>query len=326
MEMKSSKHLVGIGLAMFAAIASPITVRAATLVVDDDLSQCPKATHTTMQAAVVDANPGDLIKVCAGAYEGPVVVPHSKPGLRFEGVRVDTAERTGDAAQEAVLRSAPGVICPASQCPWGRGFDIQAPNILVKGFTIERTLEQAIQIGATAVGSTVVTGAVILENKIIGAGFPCLVVRGRGINMVSADVTAPDTGHVVKKNMITGSCQAGIRINQASANTVRDNQVEGALTRPGIALRNADRNRLQDNEIVNNANTNPNEAGGISLDALSTDNTIKHNLLTGNTQSDGTVLDVEDDTVPVANRWRNNLCTSSDSSTALGLCEDEDED
>lgn len=43
-------------------------------VVDDDGAQCPGADHTSIQAAVDAADPGDLVLVCAGTYAEQVVV------------------------------------------------------------------------------------------------------------------------------------------------------------------------------------------------------------------------------------------------------------
>ncbi len=45
-----------------------------TLVVDDDMVQCPNAQYTTITAAVTAAMPGDTIRVCPGIYNETVVV------------------------------------------------------------------------------------------------------------------------------------------------------------------------------------------------------------------------------------------------------------
>jgi nitrous oxidase accessory protein NosD len=46
----------------------------ANIIVDDDKVQCPTAQYTTIQAAVNAANPGDVIRVCAGTYPEQVTI------------------------------------------------------------------------------------------------------------------------------------------------------------------------------------------------------------------------------------------------------------
>jgi parallel beta-helix repeat protein len=45
-----------------------------TLVVDDDRAECAQAEYTSIQAAVKDAQPGTLVRVCPGLYEESVTV------------------------------------------------------------------------------------------------------------------------------------------------------------------------------------------------------------------------------------------------------------
>src|SRR5436190_2464167 len=58
---------------------------AATLTVDDDHAQCPGATFTSIQAAVVAASPNDKINVCPGTYHEQVVINKS---LTITGVDI----------------------------------------------------------------------------------------------------------------------------------------------------------------------------------------------------------------------------------------------
>jgi hypothetical protein len=65
--------------------------RAATLLVDQDRAQCPRAQFASIQAAVDNARPGDTVKICAGTYAERVTV--DKPLLLDgDGTVVDPPE------------------------------------------------------------------------------------------------------------------------------------------------------------------------------------------------------------------------------------------
>jgi hypothetical protein len=63
-----------------------VTTTPGNLIVDDDLLDCPNAQYTSIQAAVVDAVPGDKIKVCRGLYIEQVTIPSGKDGLTLYSV------------------------------------------------------------------------------------------------------------------------------------------------------------------------------------------------------------------------------------------------
>jgi len=62
-------------------------VAPATLLVDDDLMQCPTAQYTSIQAAVTAAGPGDHIDVCPGTYTEQVVIPTGKDNIRLRSTQ-----------------------------------------------------------------------------------------------------------------------------------------------------------------------------------------------------------------------------------------------
>jgi hypothetical protein len=69
---------------LLAALVPAAGAQAATITVDRWKSVCPEAAHTSVQAAVDAAAPGDTIRVCTATYEEHVRV--SRKDLTFEGV------------------------------------------------------------------------------------------------------------------------------------------------------------------------------------------------------------------------------------------------
>jgi parallel beta-helix repeat protein len=84
-----------------------------TLMVDDNLMQCPNAGYTSINAAVAAAHAGDTIHVCEGIYHESVTVNKS---LTLEGDN-----------RLAVVEPPAG----------SAGFSLQANKITVRNFTIE---------------------------------------------------------------------------------------------------------------------------------------------------------------------------------------------
>lgn len=110
-------------LAVTALTAVP--AHAATLTVDSDRAQCPRAQFASIQAAVDNARPGDTVKVCADTYPEQVTV--DKPlTLRGPGEADDCST-----APEAIID------------PAGEGFSVAvrlaADGITLRGLTIQGT-------------------------------------------------------------------------------------------------------------------------------------------------------------------------------------------
>jgi hypothetical protein len=105
---------VMLGVALAAAGLAMGPVRAATvLVVDDDFPRsCAHgaADHTTIQAAVDEAGPGDRIRVCPGTYNETVTV--EKRGLVIEGAKAGIDARTRSQTHESIVTAdnADGVV------------------------------------------------------------------------------------------------------------------------------------------------------------------------------------------------------------------------
>lgn len=111
------------------------SLSSATLVVDDDLAQCPNATFTTaagIQLAIAAAPAGATIRVCPGTYT-PITVPRT---LRLEAPR-----QSGRAVQcQEALTPDPtrDAIIDAGNTPTV-GVTLAADGIVLSGFTVQNT-------------------------------------------------------------------------------------------------------------------------------------------------------------------------------------------
>ena len=107
---------------------------AATLIVDDDRSQCPRAQHTSIAAAIADhrAAPGATVVVCPGRYAEAVTV--TAPGLTLK------AHGGGNAAPVRCFDESPQPIDPTraavvAGAPYS--FNLAADGVQLRGFVIE---------------------------------------------------------------------------------------------------------------------------------------------------------------------------------------------
>lgn len=131
-----------------------------TLVVDDDLQQCPNADFTSIEAAVQAAPPGGRIRVCPGYYVEDVTV--DKP-LQLFGAGPAPEQRAADPSREAVVQ------------PPNVGFAITVSGVEVDGFTIvgngqlAGTFGIGVALGAT--GLTLTRNYLVRHDTAIGWGF-----------------------------------------------------------------------------------------------------------------------------------------------------------
>ncbi len=106
------------------------------LVVDDDRVQCPNAQFTRINDAVAVAPPGAIIRVCPGLYRESVQI--TKPGLFLQAPRQQgqatqcQSPAIPDPTQEAIVV----YNTPASPNVFF-GFDVEAGNVTIEGFTIQ---------------------------------------------------------------------------------------------------------------------------------------------------------------------------------------------
>jgi hypothetical protein len=116
--------------------------------VDDDRRQCRNAEFQTIQAAVTSAPPGAIIEVCPGIYRESVVVnkaltlrgPGSNSGYshgKGQGHRDDDDCPPNSRHYLSPTNPSKAAILDG-QLTLPAGFDLQANNITVEGFTIQR--------------------------------------------------------------------------------------------------------------------------------------------------------------------------------------------
>lgn len=96
----------------------------ANILVDDDKVQCPNAQYTTIQAAVNAAQPGDVIRVCAGTYPEQVTITTSLTLRADNGVVVDpsTTQTVTDVAGTEAIAFV---------------FAVQGANVDIDGFIVD---------------------------------------------------------------------------------------------------------------------------------------------------------------------------------------------
>jgi hypothetical protein len=156
-------------VAALALIAVPQAF-ASALVVDKDKVQCPKATFTSIQAAVNAAVPGDTIKVCADQYNESVTV--NKPSLKLLG--------TSDVPDCTVL-SAADPTKDAIVTGGSFSFSLTNNNITLSGFVVQ---------GASGIGirtSDAFSGYQITGNTAQNNGLDGINFNSGGTNQSRVD-------------------------------------------------------------------------------------------------------------------------------------------
>ncbi len=215
-----------------------------TLMVDDDLKQCPDAQYTSIQAAVLAASPNDTIEVCPGTYREQVTIPTGKNGLKL------IAERPGKATIQA----------PATMTANGDGIqaivEVDSSNVLVRGFTI------AGPASGIDVGVLIDQGgsATIRQNRITDIREDPLSNIPRGIGVYVRHGTASILGNTIDDyqaagifvafagssaeigfNTVSGVGptsvigQIGIQVSDGATADVHDNTVSDNIYSPGTA-------------------------------------------------------------------------------------------
>lgn len=205
-----------VGLVLLTASS----VSAATLLVDDDLVQCPSAPYTTIQAAVAAAAAGDTVKLCAGSYGGQVVV--TVP-LRITG-KAPNVKTCG--ALPALNPAAYSIFdAPAVAGPGGIGIDVLADSVRIEKLVVRnageagiRTDPANVKFGLKSVVFTQNVNGIYFHSAVASKSYAkgnCFDANGTGIRVGYGLRDAK-----IEKNLFVGSnVGAALLIDQLSAVT-----------------------------------------------------------------------------------------------------------
>jgi parallel beta-helix repeat protein len=264
---------------LFACFSVIAPAFAATLVVDEDLADCPHADFRSIQEAVAAAQSGDKILVCPGRY--------------LESVEVNKSEIRIEA------KAAPGEVVLQGTPAQDFGFRLlNTTGVLVQGFTVQgfrtanirieggsrNTLRKNITtklvgISSTNQGSSIQvfnSSANIVEHNISFANCPfCNGISVRG---------AASSDNTVRGNDTFQNGQAGL---QANGSGPRNVLLGNRSHDNGIGIRNilgSHGNVIENNQVYANRPADPPagaESGGIIVGA-STLVTVRNNRSEGN--------------------------------------------
>jgi len=190
------------------------------LIVDDDRVQCPNAQFTSINAAVLAATPGAIIRVCPGLYRESVVV--NKAGLTLQAPRQQgQATQCQDPSRPDPTREA---IVVYNSVFFGAfiGFDVEASNVLIEGFTIQPdvTVVQPPTLGIAIFVSPFVVGTDIRHNVAQNNSIGIDVHNNFNLTNVPANVRE---NCVRNNNLITGGAGIGIFSDQGLHNAIIQN-------------------------------------------------------------------------------------------------------
>lgn len=248
-------------------------------------------TYTTIQAAVDDASPGDVLEASAGAYKENVVIDKS---LTLKGAN------TGIAGTD-VSRGAESIVYPLGGT--GGAFTIQAGDVTIDGFNFDGMNPDEIASGYTIVNTT--NKAIGVNGIFISDGdFSNLVIENNiienfsyaGINFVGVlPSTKPATSeNEVSNNLIRNLGTqdgpkagegVGIYVYRDSYTKIVDNKIENILV--GIQtgeFRQANPIPNTDYQLIANNNIITRQTGIYHDSQRNTDVspfTIKNNTITG---------------------------------------------
>jgi parallel beta-helix repeat protein len=233
------------------ALTLPPPAEAATLLVDDDAVQCPRAQWRSIQAAVVAAGVSDTIEVCPGTYAEQVIIDSDKSGLTLRATMPRAATiRAPDAP--ANFGALPIVLVNGAR------------NVTIDGFAIQGLLSIVLCSPTVLAGVMVERGGgVTVRRSVINAIHPVdrsldWCFRGYGVYAV-ATTLEPATSVIVSETRIDTYLTGGAFAAGAGADaTLERNEIVGdGITadgaQVGVEIRTGAIAALVDNDIRLNA-------------------------------------------------------------------------
>ncbi len=203
--------------------------------------EIPSPGFPTLQAGLLSARPGDVLRLAPGSYPGPVVVTKPvtlAPRIGAEGQvtlegggkgRVVEVRAPGVTLRGLTVRASGDDIEETDACIYVHG---EAARVRIVGNTLEKCLFGIWVHGAAAPR--------IEDNRIGGIVKPIFSDRGNGINLWNVKKA------LVRGNEIRGA-RDGIYLSVSNDSVVRDNLMHHL--RFGIHYMYNDRNRIEENVI-----------------------------------------------------------------------------
>jgi len=175
------------------------TAFAATQWVNDDPpvggnTSCSNPGYNDIQSAVTAAGVGDTVRVCPGVYDGQVTVAKK---LRIRGAKYGVDARTRSTSGESIVRGAGAQSF---------GFDLQADNIVLDGFTI-----RAVGMGPAVQTSPAFSGYQVMNNIIQNNAFGLYMNTGSAFQ------------NIVRTNLIKNN-NANLGVAAAAGNGIYADQ------------------------------------------------------------------------------------------------------
>jgi parallel beta-helix repeat protein len=154
-EWRALALMTGIAglLVAFSLVAGSAKAAATTLVVDDDKAQCPSAGYTDISKAIDDANSGDTILVCPGAYPETTV----DESVDLVGYTADLSTYMFQCSDEHGFPRS-----DSAKDSIVAGFVLDADLVTIRGFTLENA-DYGVRI-PTGNNDERITGNVIQHN------------------------------------------------------------------------------------------------------------------------------------------------------------------
>ena len=248
----------------------PGQARAATRWVDALAASLPpgsgcgiNAGYTTIQAAVNASAPGDIISVCEGFYLENVSI--SIANLTLNGAQAGNAVagRVSGGPLESTVQGANPIGANSV-------FRINAPNVVIDGFTVKNpvTTSAAIGIGVKVTGN----GAVIKNNIVDGVTTTDLTVNGTAQAIYLE--AGPDNVQILGndlRNVHSNRSAKGVTIGDSSSTNpsqnirVEGNSIENIISDTrgayGVSINNGNGNTANSGLVIRN-NTISTLAGG----------------------------------------------------------------
>ena len=241
-------------------------------------TECPNAQYNSIQAAVDNAPPGAMIKVCAGTYVEQVKIPAGKDGLTLYSVP----------DLQAIIQAPPVMTSPKS-IVWIDG----AQDTTVRHFTIQGpgggpcdSIEEGVRVDNGG-------SALITDNHIFAIRDTGLSGCQNGIGVrVGRNAEKTYGSATIVHNLIDNYQKGGVVVDgqlavgaPASHAEVAFNQVQGIGTTPSIAQNGIQVSRgavanVHNNTVSGNSYSDPTVATSVGIllyQDSSTDTQVTHN-------------------------------------------------